>query len=135
MSLRKAQARLRRIAQTLSSDGTLSKIENDFLVSALTSIANGKDAAAALNVKAARGQRTSKYVLDKKRALEFIYGWIATAIAPEKDGGLGFTLKDASDFICKTPAAHEYGLDPNTLSRYWHKNSDKHERSFQTMTD
>ena len=133
MNIRQAQARLRNITLQLSTDSPLSQEDRDFLVSALTRIANGEDGEAALNIKAARGQRKSKYSRDKKMALEFAYGWIATAIAPENDEGLGLKLKDASEVISKV--LHKYGLSPETIRRYWNKNSERHERDFVIQTD
>ena len=54
MSVRKGQARLRRIATHISSDAPLSDEDLTFLVTALQTIANGEDAETALGVKAKR---------------------------------------------------------------------------------
>ena len=133
MNVRQAQARLRAIAKQLSTGVNMSKENSDFLASALMGIADGEDAETALNVKVTRGQRKSKNGRDKKIALEFAYGWIATAIASQNDDGLGLTLKAASEIISKNLPAH--GLSPETIRRYWNRNSDRRERTFVIKTD
>ena len=52
MSIRKGQARLRKISKDIENDLPLSKKDKDFLCSALMQIASGEDAELALDVKA-----------------------------------------------------------------------------------
>ena len=61
MSVRKGQARLRKIATQIFSNAPLSNEDQAFLVTALQTIADGGDADTALGVKAKKGERKSHY--------------------------------------------------------------------------
>ena len=89
MSVRKGQARLRRIATHISSDAPLSDEDRAFLITALQTIANGEDAETALGVKAKKGERKSRHIMNTEFNKQLFFGWIATGIAPESEGGLG----------------------------------------------
>tara|TARA_B100000780_G_C21107833_1_gene447479 strand:+ start:1385 stop:1783 length:399 start_codon:yes stop_codon:yes gene_type:complete len=132
MSVRAGQAKLRKLAKHLHQGGELSVDDRDFLVSSLLSISDGEDAETALGVKARRGERKSKQAKDTKRVLEFVYGWLASAIAPEKEGGLGLTLKDA---VPKLKAEWRQLPSEKTLLRYWNDRKDTQERDFKIKTD
>jgi hypothetical protein len=95
MSVREGQKRIRNIAKTLSNDEELLVVDRQFLINALQNIANGDDAETELGVKAKKGERKGKHAKDVKITMQYIHGWIATAIAPEAEEGLGLTLKDA----------------------------------------
>ena len=95
MSLRKGQTRLKLIAERLSQDAPLSEEHQTFLVKAFLEIANGADADVALGVKAKRGERKSHHSRQTVFNKQLFFGWVATAIAPESEGGLGLSLKDA----------------------------------------
>ena len=77
MSVRKGQARLRKIATHISSDAPLSDEDQAFLVTALQTIANGEDAETALGVKAKKGERKSHYARNTEFSKQLIFGWIA----------------------------------------------------------
>ena len=64
--------------------------------------------------------------------LEFAYGWIATAIAPESEGGLGMTLQDA---VAKLTAEWDQLPSEKTLLRYWNNVKNKQERDFEIKPD
>ena len=129
MSVAEGQKRLRRIAQTIESEETLDETDRRFLIVALTDIADGKDAASALDVKAKRGERKSKQSSQRRLDRKLALAWIAAARLPENEGGLGLTLDDA----CAKLSA----LDPNlfnfteeTLRSYWSKNPVKQKAVF-----
>jgi hypothetical protein len=118
MSVRKGQARLKKIAGQISKDKKLGTEDKEFLVNALSEISNGEDVEIALDVKAKRGERKSKAMSDSELHRKVALAWIATAIAPESEGGLGLTLKDAAAFI-KTRVS--YLASEDSLKRYWNE--------------
>ena len=132
MSVRKGQARLKKIAGQISKDKQLSPEDREFLVKALSEISNGEDAETWWGVKAKKGERKSKHVKDTKFNLELAYGWLATATAPENVGGLGLTLRNA---VARLTA--EWGQLPSeeTLLRYWNNVKNNQERDFEIKTD
>ena len=116
MSIRKGQARLRKISKDIENDLPLSKKDKDFLCSALMQIASGEDAEIALGVKAKKGERKSKHSQQTKIELKFFLPWIASAIEPEEDGGFGYTVKEAISVAKR----HFRNLpSEETLRRYW----------------
>ncbi len=132
MSVRKGQARLRKIATHISSDAPLSDEDQAFLVTALQTIANGEDAETALGVKAKKGERKSHYARNTEFSKQLIFGWIATAIAPETDGGLGLSLKDAVSKVVKDWS----GLpSQESLLRQWNDVREDQGRTFKIKTD
>ena len=132
MSVIKGQERLKKIANTLSADTSLDKSDKEFLVTALYEIADGQNAEDALNIKAKRGERRSKFHKSRKYNDTFMYGLIATAILPESDGGLGMTLKDAVTMVKK-----EFPNLPDEASirRMWNNIKDSNPRDFYTKPD
>jgi len=132
VSARKGQTRLKKIASQLSQDKQLNTDDKEFLVKALIEISNAGDAETALGVKFKKGERKSKYAKDTKLNLEFAYGWIATAIAPESEGGLGMTLRDA---VAKLTAEWSKLPSEQTLRRYWNNVKNTQERDFEIKTD
>jgi len=132
MSVRKGQARLKKIAGQISEDKQLSPEDKEFLVKALIEISNGEDAETSLAVKAKKGERKSKHAKDSKFNLELAYGWIATAIAPEDEGGLGLTLRDAVE---RLTAEWSQFVSEETLLRYWNNVKNNQERDFEIKTD
>ena len=116
MSVRKGQARLRKISKDIANDLPLSKEEKAFLSSALMEIASGENAETALEVKAKKGERKSDHARKTKIQLEFFMPWIASAIEPEEKGGFGYTVKEAI-----TVAKSHFPNLPSeeTLCRYW----------------
>jgi hypothetical protein len=132
MSVRKGQARLRGIAKVISSEGQLSDEDGVFLVTALRTIADGGDADIALGVKAKKGERKSHYARNTEFSKQLVFGWIATAIAPESDGGLGLSLKDAVSKVVKDWP----GLpSPESLLRQWNDVREDQGRTFKIKTD
>ena len=95
MSVREGQKRLKNIAKSLSNGQKLSDLDNQFLINALKNISDGLDAETELGVKALKGERKSRQTRVAKINSELLNGWIAVAITPETEGGLGLTLKDA----------------------------------------
>jgi hypothetical protein len=131
MSVRKGQARLLKIAKLLESKSPIPADYRAFLVTALKEISDGGDAEAALEVKAKRGERKSKHARDAKHTLHFIYGWIAAAILPpDEDGlGLGLSVNEACIKISDITFLH-LQLAPETIRRYWDENKSKYDPSF-----
>ena len=136
MSVRKGQARLRKIATQISSDAPLSDEDQAFLVTALQTIANGGDADTALGVKAKKGERKSDYARQTEFNKQLFFGWIATAIAPEyedpHESGLGLSLKDAI-----AQAAKDWPNLPSeeSLRRQWNDVRKQQKRNFSIKTD
>ena len=85
MSVRKGQARLRKIATQISSDAPLSDEDQAFLATALQTIADGGDADTALGVKAKKGERKSHYARNTAFNKQLFFGWIKVAIAAESE--------------------------------------------------
>ena len=99
MSARKGQTRLKKIASQISQDKQLSPEDKEFLVKALIEISDGGDAETALAVKFKKGERKSRQTRVAKINRTLVHGWLATAIAPESECGLGLTLRDAVSLI------------------------------------
>ena len=132
MSIRDRQARLRDLAEKISTSTPLYEEEKEFLSTALIEIANGMDAEIALDVKAKRGERKSKAMSDSELHRKVALAWIATAIAPESEGGLGLTVKDSAAFI-KT--RFPYLASEDSLKRYWSEIKDTIDRMPALKTD
>ena len=132
MSVRAGQARLKKIAGQISDNTQLNPEDKDFLVNALHAIADGQKAEVAMNVKAKRGERRSKFHQSRKYNDPFMYGLIASAILPENDGGLGMTLKDAVTMVKR-----EFPDLPDEASirRIWNNVKDSDPRDFYTKPD
>jgi hypothetical protein len=129
MSVMEGQQRLIAIAEAIKLGTKLSDEDAKFLSEALIKITEGEEPKAALNIKARRGERTSKAYREKLKEGSIMkslaLGWLATAIAPESEGGLGLTNEDAigriGEFspIFKDTAA--FGFTEETLLTYWAK--------------
>ena len=132
MSMRAGQARLRKLSKQLSGDRVLSLDDREFLAKALYDISFGVDPEQALGVKAKRGERKGKHAQDMKVRRQVVNGWLATAIAPESEGGLGLSLREAAARIkaeLKDLASEE------TIRRYWNDVKDTQGRNFKIDTD
>ena len=132
MGVRAGQARLKRLAEQLAQNRTLSEDDMSFLVTALLSISNGVDAEIALKVKAKKGERKGPYARDTKLKMQYVTGLIAAAIAPESEGGLGLTLQDAFALVDREWS----GLpSKSTILRYWNDVRKTQEIEFTIKTD
>ena len=116
MSIRDRQARLRNLAEQIAIGAPLDEEEKEFLSTALIEIANGEDAELALDVKAKRGERKGEHAQNTKIQLAYYKPWIATAIAPENEGGLGYTVQDA---VAKIKSIATNLPAEDTIARYW----------------
>ena len=116
MSVRKGQARLRKISKHIAIGSALSEEDREFLSAALMEIASGRDAETALDVKAKKGERKSEHVRQRKIQLKYFMPWIASAIEPEEEGGFGYTVKEAISVVKR-----HFPNFPSeeTLRRYW----------------
>ena len=132
MSVRTGQARLKKIANLISTDSPLDKADKEFLVTALYEIADGQNAEGALNIKAKRGERRGKAHKSRKYNDPFMYGLIASAILSESDGGLGMTVKDAVTMVKR-----EFPDLPSEASilRQWNNIKDTRPIDFYTKPD
>ena len=132
MSVREGQTRIRNIAKTLSDDEKLSDLDKEFLINALQNIADGNDAEKELDVKAKKGERKSRRTRVAKINSTLINGWLATAIAPVNEGGLGLTLKDAVSLI-----KVEWPNLPSeqSIRRKWNNVRKTQGRDFKIKTD
>lgn len=132
MSVRTSQARLKKLAAQINGGVALSKSDRDFLTTALQNIASGMDAEHALGVKAQKGERKGKYALDSKVRRYLVNGWMATALAPKQEGGLGLTIKDAVSLI--KPKMSDLPSE-GSLRRYWNDVKETQGRIFSIKTD
>ena len=127
MSVREGQATLRKISKDIADELPLSKEDRTFLSTALMQIASGEDAESALGVKTKRGERKGAH--DRRTKIDLVHamGWIASAIQPIENGGLGYTLKKAI-----SEAKFYYSLLPSedSLLRYWNDYPDKGDPTF-----
>lgn len=128
MSVKDRQDRLRNIAEVIESEEPLSVADRDFIVQALRDIADGVDAKQALNVKAKRGERTSKasktLKLEGKIGKALAIGWIAAAKRPIEQDGLGLTYDQAFQLLRSlNKRGSMFGFAEETLKTYWNKNS------------
>ena len=124
MSIKEKQNRLRAIATDLKA-GSLTSEDRDFLCGALFRIADGEDAKTALDVKARRGERSSKasHAVQKMSDSRLILalGWIKVAITPELDG-LGLTIEEAIARIGEGGVfGKAFSFTEETLKTYWTK--------------
>ena len=139
MSLIEKRKRLIAIAESINAGIALSDVDATFLSAALIEIAQGEDPKSALDIKAKRGERTSITYKNKIEQGELMkslaLGWLATAIAPEEDGGLGLSNEVAFGIIGELSPVFKdtkaFGFTEETLKTYWAKNHDKHERTFK----
>ena len=132
MAVRAGQARLRKIARELSQGNKLTDADQSFIVTALLDIANGMDPGIALNVLAKRGERKSKFARDAKIRRQFANGWIAAAIAPVSEDGLGLTLKDA---VALLKSGVPRLPSEQSLRRYWNDVRKDQQRVFKIKPD
>ena len=100
MSVRKGQARLRKLVNFLENLPN-SNEDTEFLKSALKEIASGKDANIALRVKAKRGERKGEYSRKTKIQKAYAMTWIASAVLPEDQDGLGYSITKAVSQVKK----------------------------------
>ena len=124
MGIKEKQNRLRAIATDLKA-GSLTSEDRDFLCGALFRIADGEDAKTALDVKARRGERSSKasHAVQKMSDSRLILalGWIKVAITPEPDG-LGLTIEEAIARIGEGGVfGKAFSFTEETLKTYWTK--------------
>ena len=132
MNVRGGQKKLKVLAKKIYESTPLSDNDKEFLSSALTQIASGENAELALNVKARKGERKSKSVQDALQNRQFAMGWLATAIAPIDEGGLGLTLLDASS---KIKLNFKNLPSEESLRRYWNNYKKNNGRTFKSYTD
>ena len=132
MSVREGQTRIRNIAKTLSDDEKLSDLDKEFLINALQNIANGNDAEKEFGVKAKKGERKSRHTRVAKINSTLVNGWLATAIAPVNEGGLGFTLKKAVSLI---KAEWPNRPSEQSILRKWNDFRKTQGRDFKIKTD
>lgn len=139
MGVIERRKRLIEIATSIKAGATLSDGNVAFLSDALIKIAEGEDPKSALDIKAKRGERISQHYQDKVKQGElmksFALGWLATAIAPEEDGGLGLSNEVAFGMIGELSPVFKdtkaFGFTEETLKTYWAQNPDKHKRTFK----
>ena len=132
MSVREGQKRLKNIAKSLSNGQNLSDLDNQFLINALKNISDGLDAETELGVKALKGERKSRQTRVAKINSELLNGWIAVAITPETEGGLGLTLKDA---VSKVKAEWPNLPVEESIRRKWNNVRKIQEIEFKIKTD
>jgi hypothetical protein len=124
--------RIRRIAEKVGSNLLLSDDEKMYLVNALSQVAEGDDANAALGVKFGHGQSQKAALL--RQNMNIIMHMLAALVAPESDmefDGPPMKLIKACEML--TPIAQrlagdddEVMYDPEYLLKYWHENQHLH---------
>ena len=122
----------KKIAIQISQDKQLSPEDKEFLVKALIEISDGGDAETALAVKFKKGERKSRHTRVAKINSTLVNGWLATAIAPVNEGGLGFTLKKAVSLI---KAEWPNLPSEQSILRKWNDFRKTQGRDFKIKTD
>jgi len=132
VSVRKGQARLKKIADQIADDIQLSAQDKEFLVKALTKIYDGEDAEAALGVKAKKGERKSEYDRVTKFNKTLLWPLIKHATTPVNEGGEGMTAKAAIEEFTSN-----WGNLPSnkSLIRQWNDEKDNTEMLFDIKSD
>jgi hypothetical protein len=120
------QYRLRHIADELERGRDLQHDAKQFLIDALWRIGEGEDANVVLGVKAKRGQRKTRESAERSFKMRVALAFIATAIKPKQEDGLGLEFVEALD-----RAAQAFGLSDDTLNQYWKDYPAMRESSFQ----
>ncbi len=124
LSLLKQHNRIVRIGKSIAASETLSGEDREFLSRALIEIGDGDDPKEALNIKVNRGGTP----LEKQRKNDardrLALAWVAAARASVKEGGLGLTLDEAVDLFHNTDAAKIFGINEETLRKYWNNRPD-----------
>ncbi len=139
MSVIERRKRIVEIAKSIKTATVLSEVDANFISDALIKIAQGEDPQLALDIKAKRGERISKAYQEKVERGELMkslaLGWLATAIAPEEEGGLGLSNEVAFGMIGELSPEFKdikaFGFTEETLKTYWAQSPDKHERTFK----
>lgn len=120
-SIRVRQARLRSIGEAIKSGEVLPEVDRNFISAALIKIADGEEPKGTLDVKAHRGERTSRAKqnadLLASRRKKLAQEWIALARLPEPNG-LGLSLEQAIGMIGEN-GLNAFGLTEETLKTYW----------------
>lgn len=116
MSVRDGQARLKRLSDYIDSITLPDEAEKDFIVRALRQIAAGENSEIVLQVKAKRGERKSQAMADAELRRKLALAWMAVAIAPVNEGGLGLSVQKAAAKI-KMELSHLPSED--SLKRTW----------------
>jgi hypothetical protein len=115
-----AQYRIRKIAKVIEDGAPLPPDDLKFLVEALWRIGKGEDANEILQVKAKRGERKTHEQVFKRDKMRFALLWIAGAIRPEEEDGLGMSLDDAiASAATMRRGEANFGLSEDTLRTYW----------------
>lgn len=124
--------RIRRIAEKVGGNLPLSNDEKMYLANALSEVAEGDDANAALGVKFGRGQSPKDALL--RRNMNMIMHMLAALVAPESDlefEGPPMKLIKACEKL--TPIAQrlagdfdEVMYDATYLLKYWNENKNLH---------
>jgi hypothetical protein len=126
-----AQYRLRKIAVDLLHGPALSSDDRDFLIGAIWGIGKGDDANFMLGVKAKRGERKTPEQVAKRDKMRFALSWIAAAIRPAENEGLGMSLDEAIESAAKKKRGKfKFGLSEDTLRTYWKSHPKWHSPSF-----
>lgn len=136
-SIRIRQARLLKMSIRLADDESLSPEDRQFLAGALRSISSGADAKEALDVKAKRGERTSKAsqqaqvnAVNRKR---MVCSWMFVAMQPIEKDGQGKRFEEAAGEIGEEKL-NAFGLTEETIKTYWNRNPELR-HAFFTLTD
>jgi hypothetical protein len=125
------QYRLRQISLDLETS-QLSHADRKFLILALRDIGAGKDSNVALGVSAKRGQRKTSGEAFRAFKMKLAMSWIATAILPERDGGLGYTVTEAIAQAAEPRRGEaNFGLAEDSLRTYWNNHPELRKPQFQ----
>jgi hypothetical protein len=132
ITARENQIRLKRIAAHIKDNVQMCEMDKQFIYTALREIANGKDANKALGVISKRGIRKGKKSRDAMKFKVTFLSWIAAAMLPKSEAGLGYTLEKA----CAELSVHIKGYyTEETLRTYWNKNPDLRNKCFRIEED
>lgn len=101
---------------TRIADNNMSDDDRDYLSNALSGIADGTNPKTALGIIGKKGKATSKSSIKRIKNRKLAMGWIAAAMSPKNEMGLGLTLEQACD-----EAAEQFHLSSETLKTYCYR--------------
>ena len=112
--------RIKAFTEQLKNKQPLTAEQYQYLANVFERIGNGEDANKVLGVKYDVGQNETK--AEARQSISFALHWIANAILPTADEGLGYTLDQAF----AEAENHFPDLSYDMLRKYWYQPDKKH---------
>ena len=120
--------RIKALAEHLKNKEALTAEQYNYLANVFEQIGNGEDANKVLGLKYEVGQNETK--AEARQRISFALHWIANAILPEEEEGLGYTLDKAFEEAEKHFPDFSYDM----LRKYWYQLDKKHMQNLNRGT-